>query len=440
MSPPTAFRLVLCAALAQTSPAPPADKLSVPTLSARLAENPAGEKAAPLADEIRAWFGKDRSGTFNVINGAIPKVEGLQTAWAMDAPGAKSAAVATSDDKLLPLMRIGDTSLFAGTFRLDHGTAFRWSYVRDPDEIVAARVPATSPMPRVPWWSYVSRGARAERKGQIEVYADPPELSKQPGVPTGKLIPQSTWVSTIYRDTKRDWWIYVPAQYKDTEPACVMVFQDGGGYTAFVPTVFDNLIAKGEMPVTVGVFINPGSGRGEAGRGERSVEYDTLSDRYARFLLEEILPEVEKSVKLRHDPESRAIAGISSGGICAWTVAWERPDEFRKVLSWVGSFTNIASGPTRREGGHNYEALIRKTPRKPIRVFLQDGANDLDNNNGNWPLANQQMAKALEYARYDYRFVFGNGFHSNRHGRAILPDSLRWLWRDYKPGNETKVK
>ncbi len=155
-------------------------------------------------------------------------------------------------------------------------------------------------------------------------------------------------------------------------------------------------------------------------------------------MLEEILPEAEKTVKLRHDPESRAIAGISSGGICAWTVAWERPDEFRKVLSWVGSFTNIASGKTKHEGGHNYEALIRKTPKKPIRVFLQDGANDLDNNNGNWPLANQQMAKALQFAKYDYQFVFGEGFHSNRHGRAILPESLRWLWRDYKPGEAAK--
>ncbi len=216
-----------------------------------------------------------------------------------------------------------------------------------------------------------------------------------------------------------------------------MVFQDGGGYIGFVPTVFDNLIAAGEMPVTVGVFINPGAGPGELGRNQRSVEYDTLSDRYSRFLLEEILPEVEKTVKLRHDPDSRAIAGISSGGICAWTVAWEHPDEFRKVLSWVGSFTNIASGITRREGGHNYEALIRKTPRKQIRVFLQDGSNDLDNANGNWPLANQQMAKALGFANYDYKFVFGQGFHSSRHGRAILPDSLRWLWRDYDAADDS---
>jgi enterochelin esterase family protein len=239
------------------------------------------------------------------------------------------------------------------------------------------------------------------------------------------------WESRIFGGTKRDWWIYVPSQYKPDTPAAVMVFQDGAGAKDFVPVVFDNLIAKRDMPATVGIFIQPGAFAD--GKSNRSFEYDTLSDQYARFLLEEILPETEKRVRLRHDAASRAIAGASSGGICAFTVAWERPDEFSKVLSWIGSFTNLAYGTTMREGGHNYPALIRRTPRKPIRVFLQDGANDLDNAAGNWPLANQAMARSLAFARYDYRFEFGQGFHNNRHGRALLPDSLRWLWRDYQP-------
>ena len=141
---------------------------------------------------------------------------------------------------------------------------------------------------------------------------------------------------------------------------------------------------------------------------------------------------MEKSVRLRADPASRAISGMSSGGIAAFTVAWERPDQFSKVLSWVGSFTNIASGKTGREGGHNYEAMVRKTPKKPIRVFLQAAANDLDNANGNWPLANLTLAKSLAYAGYDYRLEYGQGFHSVAHGRALLPESLRWLWRDWR--------
>jgi enterochelin esterase family protein len=409
---PPGLSLVITVIVAQ--PAVAADLLTIPTLAARLAEKPTGEKALALAEDIRAWFGKDRSGRSNLTNGANPKVEGLDTAWAIEAPGAKTVAIVTNGDlRLVLLNQVGDTPVFAATIPMAQGSAVRWSYLID--------------------------GSRTGRRGTVEAYADQPELAEKPGVPKGKLTKQPPWESKIFPNTRRDWWVYVPAQYKDDQPACVMVFQDGGGYIGFVPTVFDNLMAAGQMPVTVGVFINPGTGRGEEGRGQRSVEYDTLSDRYARFLLEEIFPEVEKTVKLRHDPESRAIAGISSGGICAWTVAWERPDEFRKVLSWVGSFTNIASGKTRREGGHNYEALIRKTPRKPIRVFLQDGSNDLDNNNGNWPLANQQMAKALEFARYDYKFVYGQGFHSNRHGRAILPESLRWLWRDYKPGTASRA-
>ena len=376
------------------------------TLSARLAEKPTGEAAKALADDVRAWFGTDRSGKNNVATGANPKVEALHAAWAIEAPQARAVNLKLGDETTLPLTRIGDSPVFAGVFMFKEGAAFRWAYETD--------------------------GKRVGPRRDLELYTDAPELAEVSGVPKGKLLPQKLWQSKIYPGTTRPWWIYVPAQYKEDQPACVMVFQDGQGYTGFVPTVFDNLIAKGEMPVTAAIFIQPG--RSEAVRNQRSVEYDTLSDRYARFLLEEILPEAEKTVKLRHDPQSRAIAGISSGGICAWTVAWERPNEFRKVLSWVGSFTNIASGKSGAKGGHNYEAMIRKSAKKPIRIFLQDGASDLDNNYGNWPLANQQMAKALQFKGYDYQFVFGQGFHSNRHGRAILPESLRWLWRDYKPG------
>ncbi|MDP6468554.1 MAG: alpha/beta hydrolase-fold protein, partial [Pirellulaceae bacterium] len=225
--------------------------------------------------------------------------------------------------------------------------------------------------------------------------------------------------------------VYVPQQYDATRPACVMVFQDGRNYVnekgQFRTTVvFDNLIHQKAMPVTIGIFINPGvipaSDNQAEPRRNRSFEYDSLSDLYARFLLEEILPAVGKDYNLTDDPECRAIGGISSGGICAWTVAWQRPDAFRKVLSHVGSFTNI-------RGGHVYPALIRKTERKPIRAFLQGGENDLDNLHGHWPLANRQMAAALKFSKYDYEFVMGTEGHNGKHGGAILPESLKWLWR-----------
>ncbi len=266
-------------------------------------------------------------------------------------------------------------------------------------------------------------------------YPKDPDSAEKPNVPHGKVTKQANWSSKIFPDTDREWWVYVPAQYTPDQPACVMIFQDGGAYKDFVPPVFDNLIAEKAMPVTVGIFINPGKllPRGTPrGNNQRSFEYDTLSDQYSRFLLEEILPEVEKTTKLRHDAQSRAVSGLSSGGICAFTVAWQKPDQFSKVLSWIGSFTNIAGGKSGIEGGHNYPALIRRIDHKPIRVFLQDGDQDLDNQFGNWPLANQEMAKALEFKKYDYKFVFGHGNHSADHGRSILGESLRWLWREYK--------
>jgi enterochelin esterase family protein len=255
------------------------------------------------------------------------------------------------------------------------------------------------------------------------------------GVPKGETW-SFDWKSEIFPKTIRKVQVYVPAQYDPKTPASLMVFQDGSSYanrkgSYRVPTVLDNLINKKELPVIIAVFIDPGSDSLTGGKNggpdnkNRSFEYDTLSDQYVKFLEKEILPEVAKKYNFRTDAASHAICGASSGGICAFTAAWQRPDLFSKVLSHIGSFTNI-------RGGDVYPGLVRKEKKKDIRVFLQDGSSDLDNQFGNWPLANQQMAAALKLKGYDYRFEYGDGAHTGKHGGAILPDSLRWLWRDAK--------
>jgi enterochelin esterase family protein len=269
-------------------------------------------------------------------------------------------------------------------------------------------------------------------------YKPGPDSMRQPGVPTGRVEAFAFTNSTVFPGTRRDCWVYLPAQYDGSKPAALMVFQDGQAYVGTngnhrAPVVFDNLIHRGEMPVTVAIFVNPGQ-RGEPGsRGgsNRSFEYDSLGNAYARFLIEELIPYATARFKLNltSDPELRAIAGQSSGAICAFTVAWERPDSFRKVLSHIGSYVNI-------RGGHVYPALIRKTERKPLRIFLQDGSNDLNNLHGDWPLANQAMASALRFSGYDHRFEFGDGAHNSKHGGAILPESLRWLWRPVGAPNQ----
>ena len=294
------------------------------------------------------------------------------------------------------------------------------------------------------------------------------------GTPQGTVTEYQWLDSKIYPGTKRRYYVYVPAQYDASKSAALMVFQDGhaymnenGEYRA--PIVFDNLIHRQELPVMIGVFIDPGHLKDELPekRGwkptpeNRSVEYDSLSDTYSKFLLEEILPEVEKNYNITKDPLGRGISGASSGGICAFTVAWERPDQFSKVLSHIGSFTNI-------RGGDRYPGLIRGTDTKmvmqtpattdsakedeptdepatgedpashPLRIYLQDGSNDLDNKYGNWPLANQQMFAALKFKNYDVKFDYGEGGHNGKHAGSIFPDALRWLWRDY-PGVTPKL-
>lgn len=262
-----------------------------------------------------------------------------------------------------------------------------------------------------------------------------PDSMVKPDVPKGSLFPITWSESQVFPGTERQIIVYTPAHHDPAAEYAVMVFQDGHSYVNLkgdfrAPTVLDNLIHAKQIPPMVAIFIDPGH-KGDSKpetpwrNNNRSFEYDTLSDDYARFLLDEILPMVSKTLRLKltNDPEKRAICGSSSGAICAWTVAWQRPDAFRKVLASIGSFTNI-------RGGDVYPGLIRKTENKPIRAFFQEGINDLDNQAGSWPLANLQMQAALKFKHYDHKFVWGHGAHNGKHAGAIFPDALRWLWRE----------
>ncbi|MFO0795850.1 MAG: alpha/beta hydrolase-fold protein [Gemmataceae bacterium] len=262
-----------------------------------------------------------------------------------------------------------------------------------------------------------------------------PDAVAKDGVPKGTVVAMPTLESKVFPNTTRDWWVYVPAQYKADQPAALMVFQDGEGMKNEkgrwrVPVVFDNLIARGEMPPTIAVFINPGHEKGKervkGGHSNRGFEYDSLGDRYVRFLTEEILPEVRKRYAITDDPDMHAIGGSSSGAICAFTAAWERPDYFRRVYSSVGSFTNL-------RGGNVYPSLVRKTEPKPIRVYMADTSGDVDNAFGSWPWANQLMASSLTYMGYDARFDWAEGYaHNADFGGSKFPDAMRWLWRKEK--------
>jgi gluconolactonase len=259
-----------------------------------------------------------------------------------------------------------------------------------------------------------------------------PDSQRHPNVPAGKITKYS-WTSTIYPGTTRDYWIYVPSQYKADKPACVMIFQDGGRMVDEnsdwrTTIVMDNLIHKGEMPVTIGIFIDPGVlpalSPNQQNRYNRSFEYDALGDRYARFLIEEILPEVARHYNLSKDPNDYGIAGSSSGGIAAFNVAWNRPDAFHRVMTFIGSFTNL-------RGGEALATLIRKTEPKPLRVFMQDGRADNNSYAGNWFIGNQDIFSALEFSGYESTFIIGTEGHNAKHGGAIFPDALRWLWKEY---------
>lgn len=268
---------------------------------------------------------------------------------------------------------------------------------------------------------------------QEEDYKPGPDAQRKDGVPKG-TVTTYLWESKIYPGTKRNYYVYVPAQYTSDKPAALMVFQDGHAYLKedgdFRTTiVYDNLIYRKELPITICLFVDPGYPSSQPApdnffrSSNRSFEYDDLSDQYASFIITELVPELKKKYNISDDPKMHGIGGLSSGAICAFTAAWTHPEFFHKVLSHIGSYTDI-------RGGHVYPTLIRKSSNKNIRIFLQDGNKDLSNIYGDWWLANLQMESAFKFKGYDYKFVSSNGSHNGRHAGSILPESLRWLWNE----------
>ena len=314
------------------------------------------------------------------------------------------------------------------------------------------------PVGRLHQFHYMVAGAKFGGKLDLPAFGSLSYL--EPGVPSGKLSDKIVHTSKIYDGMTSEYWIYVPAQYDPKTPAAVMVFQDGGGYTdrnGNNPTlnVIDNLIAQKKIPVMICIFINPGDISGSPGTptynfvkaysdkwhrtlkdSMRSTLYDTVSDRYPRFLRDEILAEVGAKYNLRKDAYSHAITGLSSGGICSFNAAWQMPDLFSRVITWIGSFESIQwkEDPAIPDGGQDYSDKVLREPHRNVRVWLQDGSNDLENPNyGDWPMANIRMANSLKTREYDFHFSFGKGTHNSGHGAAQFPEEMMWLWRDYDP-------
>jgi len=268
---------------------------------------------------------------------------------------------------------------------------------------------------------------------QDSIYLLGPDSQRKEGIPKG-VITKYEWQSKLYNNF-REYYVYVPAQYDSTKAAALMVFQDGHAYVNEsgdfrVPVVYDNLIYQKKLPVTICLFVNPGHNTKDYPESRfrvsnRADEYDVLDDRYTIMLMDEFIPELKKKYNISNDPKMHGIGGLSSGAICAFTAAWEHPEYFHKVLSQIGSYTNI-------RGGNNYPSIIRKHKKKDIKIFMQDGSNDLNNEHGDWWLANLEMESALKFKGYEFRFEKGTGTHSGKHGGAILPESLIWLWSDIK--------
>jgi enterochelin esterase-like enzyme len=356
-------------------------------------------RSAELEQALRITFTAD-----NIQRGTAAVGELGEFVWAVAAE--KGPSLQINRDAPIPAFKAG--SLWVVQARLNPGTAYKYTWLVD-----GKAIGGSNNLPSFGRDSY-----------------------PQPGVPQGKLTGPVEVPSTIYPGVKANVLFDVPAQWDGVTPLAVQVWGDGQQFTGARPgqwkvlETLDNLTAQKRIPLMVSIFVQAGTG---PERNQRSIEYDRLSDVYVHRLLDEIFPVVAKDVKMRTDAYSRAIQGLSSGGIMAFNAAFRKPEEFSRVLSWIGSYTALQRSAEHPEGGAEYPTMVRRETKRNIRVWLQDGAADLDNAAGNWPLANIAMADALKFKGYDYHFSFGVGEHSNAHGAAELPEALTWLWRDYDP-------
>jgi enterochelin esterase-like enzyme len=286
--------------------------------------------------------------------------------------------------------------------------------------------------------------------GANDIPAYTPDSYQKPDVPQGKMTDKQVHVSKIFDGMETDYWVYVPAQYDPSIPAALMVWQDGVRFSGRntedgcnlcpslyrVQEVTDNLIHDGKIPVIIHLFISPGT---IGDKAMRSIEYDSVSDRYPRFLLDEILPELYAKYNIRRDAYSRAIQGQSSGGICAFNAGWHHPEEFSRIATHIGTFVPLALRNGEPEGGHLYPHWVRRDEKKNLRVWISDNSNDHENAIGSWPLQNIQMANSLKLRDYDFRFEFGGGTHHAALWASMLPEALTWLWRDYDPTKTEQI-
>jgi enterochelin esterase family protein len=353
-----------------------------------------------------------------------------------------------------------------GVAVLENGPDYFWAFESDKRPMLYIDGQAAPPMKRArangPWtyagklktgtshsFYYLVDGIKVG--GLTDVPAFGPDSYSQPGVPQGKLTEKTSFTSKLYEGMTSDYWVYVPAEYDPATPAALMIWQDGhyhlerdgplqvntsGQPPSRLQNVIDNLTYKKKIPVAIYLLIDPGT---IGTRAMRSIQYDTVSDLYPRFLRDEVLPEIYSMYNIRKDGYSHAIAGNSSGGICAFNAAWYMPELFSRVIMRVPSFTALQWKPGQQDGGNIYPFRVRREDKRNIRVWMQDGSEDMEAGSGSWPLQNIQMANSLKLKGYDFHFSFGTGTHNHAQNNSEMPEALTWLWRDYDPARTSQT-